>query len=83
MWTCEQAQFVAGATDAFYEEYPSCRLGPGTYIGVPADLQSQLHIGSAVRLTFAMSTWVAISLHTLGVEVYVRFILQTVSVWLY
>jgi hypothetical protein len=41
------------------------------FVGVPADLKSKLHLGSAVRLTFAMATWAAIAVHTFGVELYV------------
>ncbi|GJJ14262.1 hypothetical protein Clacol_008526 [Clathrus columnatus] len=72
LWTCAQAQSITGETIEFYNEFPECRLSPKTYIGVPADLKSRLHVGSAIRLTFAMTTWLAISVHTLAVEVYIH-----------
>lgn len=55
-----------------YEEFPACLLNKDTYVGVPANLDTELHIGSMIRLTFATATWAAIVLHTLGVELYVR-----------
>lgn len=72
LWTCDQAQSITGDTAAFREEFPACHLGPQTYIGVPADLETRLHIGSAVRLTFSMATWLALTLHAVGVEIYIR-----------
>ncbi|KAF8583401.1 hypothetical protein K439DRAFT_1390524 [Ramaria rubella] len=72
LWTCDQVQSVTGNTTAFYDEFPSCHLEKDMYVGVPADLRSRLHVGSAVRLTFAMATWVAIVFHTFGVELYLH-----------
>ena len=64
--------FVLGNTTAYAEEFPACHLGRETFVGVPADLKSDLHISSAVRLSFGMATWAAIVLHTFGIELYVR-----------
>jgi len=72
LWTCGQIQSVTGNTTAFYDEFPACHWGMHTLVGVAADVHSPLHIGSAVRLTFAMSVWVAVTLHTFGVEVYIH-----------
>jgi len=71
LWTCDEVMFVLGNTTAYTDEFPACRLGTETFVGVPADLKSDLHIGSAVRLSFAMSTWAAIAIHTFGIELYV------------
>ncbi|KAF8515721.1 hypothetical protein BU17DRAFT_51494 [Hysterangium stoloniferum] len=70
LWTCDQIQSVTGNTTTFYDEFPACHLGMHTLVGVPADVHSLLHVGSAIRLTFAMAVWVAIALHASGVEVY-------------
>lgn len=44
-----------------------------TYVAVHASVKGNgLNYGSTVRLTFGMALWVAIVIHTIGVEVYVR-----------
>jgi hypothetical protein len=71
LWTCDQVKYVTANDTAAYEEFPACIPGENTYVGVPADLHSRLHIGSLIRLAFAAATWLAIVLHTFGVELYV------------
>ena len=70
-WTCDQVRYVTGNGTALYEEFPACSVDKTAFVGVPADLRTRLHIGSLVRLTFSTATWVAIVLHTFGVELYV------------
>jgi hypothetical protein len=58
------------------EFYPQCVAGvdPATvYVAVRASVHGNgLSYGSAVRLTFGMALWVAIVIHIIGVEIYVR-----------
>lgn len=72
VWSCQQVKYVLGDTPAFHGEFPSCSIDMNAYVGVPAALDSRLHVGSAVRLGFSMATWIAIALHTFAVELYVR-----------
>ncbi|GJJ08175.1 hypothetical protein Clacol_002383 [Clathrus columnatus] len=72
LWTCDEVLSVIQDTEALYEEFPSCRLGLQTYVGVPAGVDSPLHLGSALRLTFAMAGWLAISIHTSLTEIYIQ-----------
>jgi hypothetical protein len=57
--------------------YPQCTQ-PGvnlekTFVAVHAAVKGNgLEYGSAVRLTFGMALWVAIVIHVIGVEIYVR-----------
>ena len=57
--------------------YPECARHDvnlsETYVAVQASVKGNgLNYGSTVRLTFGMALWVAIVIHTIGVEVYVR-----------
>ncbi|KAF8485484.1 hypothetical protein JB92DRAFT_2761044 [Gautieria morchelliformis] len=72
LWTCDQVRYVTANDTAVYEEFPACFRDENTYVGVPADIHSRLHLGSLLRLTFAAATWVAIVLHTFGVELYIH-----------
>jgi hypothetical protein len=71
LWTCDQIQSITRNITAFYDEFPACKLDRHTLVGVPADMNSLSHLGSALRLAFSMSMWAAIALHTFGVELYV------------
>jgi hypothetical protein len=65
--------------DEVNQLYPQCTQ-PGvnlekTFVAVHAAIKGNgLGYGSAVRLTFGMALWVAIVIHIIGVEVYVRMI---------
>ncbi|KFY38622.1 hypothetical protein V494_04286 [Pseudogymnoascus sp. VKM F-4513 (FW-928)] len=54
--------------------YPSCVGGNSTYVAVKADINSVFgEEGKAsMVLTFGMAWWVAIAMHTVGVEIYLR-----------
>jgi len=63
--------------DEVTQLYPQCTQ-PGvnlakTFVAVHAAVKGNgLEYGSAVRLTFGMALWVAIVIHVIGVEIYVR-----------
>ena len=65
--------------NAVNQSYPQCtQTGvdvSNAYVAVHAAIKgSGLGYGSTVRLTFGMALWVAIILHIIGVEIYVRTI---------
>jgi hypothetical protein len=63
--------------DEVSQLYPQCTQPDAdlakTFVAVHAAVKGNgLEYGSTVRLTFGMALWVAIVLHIIGVEIYVR-----------
>lgn len=88
IWTCPEVEFLQsighGVSD-FSSTYPTCATANSTTSTSYFSDQNQIHLvvhasmdettvnrGSAVREVFAMSLFVAILIHALGVEIYVR-----------
>jgi len=65
--------------NAVNQSYPSCTQ-PGidlskVFVPVHAAIKgSGLGYASAVRLTFGLGLWVALVIHVIGVEIYVRVV---------
>jgi len=72
IWSCDEAQFTLGDSQAFTAEFPQCaQLGPSGLILVSADYSNRLHYASALRSTFGISLWLALVLHVFGAELYI------------
>lgn len=72
---CEQVAFIVGSPTRFTKQYPSCSNGD-SYVPIHAGYaQDSLpeEIGAALQLTFGLGLWIALFLHVVGVEIYVRF----------
>ena len=62
---------------ALQQAFPQCAEATGNLSGVHVAIRAavngdKLGLGSSVRVTWGMSMWVAIVIHALGVEIYVR-----------
>ncbi|KIM81594.1 hypothetical protein PILCRDRAFT_821370 [Piloderma croceum F 1598] len=77
VWRCDQLRYVMTDVDEVSQLYPQCTQ-PGvnlakTFVAVHAAVKGNgLEYGSTVRLTFGMSLWIAIVIHVIGVEIYIR-----------
>jgi len=78
VWTCEEIDFEfrrVGITGALADKYPQCLMPNGTNNGRVA-VQASTNplrpdgMGTGMELTFAVGMWVAITLHIIGVEIY-------------
>jgi len=77
VWRCDEISFVLNGTDALQNSYPQCTQAGGNLANVHVAVRAavngdKLGLGSSVRVTWGMAMWVAIVIHTLGVETYVR-----------
>jgi hypothetical protein len=77
MWRCDEVSFVLGNATALQKSYPQCAQAGSNithvHIAIHASLkEGKLGSGSCVRAIWGMCMWVAIVLHILGVETYVR-----------
>lgn len=70
VWTCDELHFLMGNMTEVLQRYPSCTQS--SVAPVPASLESAETVGSALRISFGASTWLAIALHAVLAEVYVR-----------
>lgn len=72
VWKCEQLADVFTATQRVVTDvYPACGNLSSSVV-VPAHLEEEENIGSCLRLSFGGSLWMAIVVHAIGVEIYVR-----------
>ncbi|KAG8982356.1 hypothetical protein FRB94_000897 [Tulasnella sp. JGI-2019a] len=80
MWTCAEVQFLQDrgqGVPVFTQTYPAC-ANHGTdpsliHVAVRASMHAYpVNFGSAVRETFGMALWIALVIHVLGVEIYIR-----------
>lgn len=70
VWTCDELQFLIGNRTDVLQRYPSCIHS--TVTPVAASLRTAEGVGTALRIAFGASTWLAIALHAVLAEVYVR-----------
>jgi nitroreductase len=77
VWRCDEISFVLQSTAALQQSYPQCAQAGDSLAGVRVAIRAavngdKLGLGSSVRATWGMSMWIAIVIHALGVETYVR-----------
>jgi hypothetical protein len=70
---------VLQSMDAPQQLYPQCTQAGSNLANVRVAIRAavdgdDLGLGSSVRVTWGMAMWVAIVIHVLGVELYVRAI---------
>lgn len=63
--------------DAVQQLYPQCTQAginlAKVFVGVRATVKGNgLNYASTVRLTFGMSMWIALVIHVIGVEIYIK-----------
>jgi hypothetical protein len=78
-WRCDEVLFVLDTTDATdTEPYNQCFAADdpvSLHVAIQAAVNGD-HLGyaSSVRATFGMALWLAIVIHIIGIEYYVRSI---------
>jgi hypothetical protein len=77
IWRCEEISFVLNSMDAVQQSYPQCTQAGSNLSSVHVPIRAavdgdKLGLGSSVRVTWGMAMWIAIVIHSLGVEIYVR-----------
>lgn len=77
LWRCDEISFVLQNMDALQQSYPQCTPGGSNLTSVRVAIRAAVNgdkfgLGSSVRVTWGMSMWIAILIHSLGVELYVR-----------
>lgn len=70
VWTCDELEFLIGNGTVVLQRYPSCIHS--SVAPVPASLGSAEGVGTALRVAFSASTWLAIALHAVLAEVYLQ-----------
>ncbi len=81
VWSCDQLDFTYRYYDAgdFIEDYPSCAASAGRFlvdrVPVKADFfnkDSPAEIGASLQVPFGAALWLALFLHVVGIEIYLR-----------
>lgn len=72
---CEKVAYMVDNPEEFEARYPQCGVTNGTSSGwtaVPASFMQKEQVGFAMNMTFGMAGWLALTMHAVGVEVYLR-----------
>jgi len=76
IWRCEEISFVLNDAVTLQNLYPQCTEASMNTdrmrVAILVDLRNNLGFGSSVRATWGMSLWIAIVIHIIGVEIYIR-----------
>lgn len=82
VWSCAKIAFTwkfNGQEGNYLDSYPACRNTSeantsSVYIPIKADLtvENVIQNGASLELTFGMAVWLALFLHGVGVEIYLR-----------
>ena len=77
MFSCNEIQVSTGS----FSKYPACVTAAQTahanlglvYVGIQASTkEAKINFGAATRLATSVGLWIALILHIIGVELYVR-----------
>jgi hypothetical protein len=78
-WPCDKLDWTLSSRNKTLTRYPVCeKYYDGTWPSQAAPVLANFvgdhveEIGAALDLAFGMSAWVALALHAIGVEIYVR-----------
>ena len=73
---CDEIAFLLDNQTQFETSYPQCFVANGTidgWIALPASFdRNAAQIGNSLGLTFGTAGWLALFMHAVGVEVYLR-----------
>ncbi|TVY65573.1 hypothetical protein LSUE1_G009294 [Lachnellula suecica] len=72
--SCDEVAFIQGSYDTAVSLYPQCANMTGNApLVVSADFNGQPEsIGASLQIGFGMGLWIAIFLHTIGIEIYLN-----------
>ncbi|CAE6477737.1 unnamed protein product [Rhizoctonia solani] len=83
LWRCAEVEYVLESADALAQAYPQCATAAalsnpkGFYVAVHASWrEGQLGKGSALRASYGMALWIAMILHGVGIELYLRMTIR-------
>jgi len=71
VWRCDEISSVLGSREITNQLYPQCAEATHTLIRATVK-GGDLGFASSVRVTYGMGLWLAIVIHTIGVELYIR-----------
>lgn len=72
---CSQIAFVQDSREEFQAKFPQCFAVNGTtddWVAVKASFDGKAQVGTALGLNFGMAGWLALFMHAVGVEIYLR-----------
>ncbi|KAG9127150.1 hypothetical protein FRC07_000477 [Ceratobasidium sp. 392] len=78
VWTCDEVSFLLKNTSTATSMFPACAISEGAdpksvYVTVHASIHKDpINFGSAQRVSFGMALWLAILIHAVAVEIYIR-----------
>ena len=74
--SCDEIKFILGNQNQFEASYPQCSAVNGTidgYIALPATFNTDAaRIGNTLGMCFGTAGWLALAMHAVGVEIYLR-----------
>ncbi|CUA78413.1 hypothetical protein RSOLAG22IIIB_07066 [Rhizoctonia solani] len=83
LWSCSEVGYVLESNDTLTQAFPECATpralsNPNSvYVPVHASWkEGPLGEGSAIRASYGMALWIAMILHTVGIEIYLRMTLS-------
>ncbi|CEL60101.1 hypothetical protein RSOLAG1IB_09350 [Rhizoctonia solani AG-1 IB] len=83
LWRCAEVGYVLQSADALAQAYPQCITSSALsnpnniYVAVHASWrEGQLGRGSAIRASYGMALWIAMILHAVGIELYLRMTIR-------
>ncbi|QRW22386.1 hypothetical protein RhiXN_09973 [Rhizoctonia solani] len=79
LWRCAEVEYVLESSNALAQAYPQCATSNALsnphniYVSVHASWrEGRLGRGSAIRASYGMALWIAMILHGVGIELYLR-----------
>ena len=73
--SCPEIAFLQDSREAFETKFPQCSAVNGTtddWIAVKASFGGKAGVSTALGLNFGMAGWLALFMHAVGVEIYLR-----------
>ncbi|KEP50112.1 putative transmembrane protein [Rhizoctonia solani 123E] len=81
LWMCSEIGYVLKSANALTQAFPQCATSRvlsnpnNVYVAVHASWkEGELGQGSAIRASYGMALWIAMIMHEVGIEIYVRIL---------
>ncbi|KAF8607563.1 hypothetical protein BDV93DRAFT_541817 [Ceratobasidium sp. AG-I] len=76
VWTCDEISFLLNSSSDAASRFPVCGTGADpkhVHVPVHASIhEDPINFGSSMRVSFGMALWIAMLIHVVGVEIYIR-----------
>jgi len=76
VWTCDEISFLLNNSTDVTSRFPACGTGADpmhVHVPVHASVRADpINFGSSMRVSFGMVLWIAMLIHVVGVEIYIR-----------